>query len=262
MFFNILTPKFLKVFYNALLTGMPSLTYNPYNKNTLHAPFVVKEYSTYINYKLNETQKDYINNFLNKNSDGFELLPASLLKDYLKDYYLSINIYNCTSPLFDFISSDEATRCEINVYVKDKNNVEGTLIMEYASNILSLDPDNLFKPKSNINFDTNHELIYGIVKDNNFELKFNYNRFLDTSIYGKISSNLIKFTDKIFYKNGLYDKVYYDSSLIHNKIIDVNDYEVYFKFFDMEFNKVDSIFYFEEPINFVGGMWYNLNKEF
>jgi len=134
--------------------------------------------------------------------------------------------------------------------------------MEYASNILSLDPDNLFKPKSNINFDTNHELMYGIVKDNNFELKFNYNRFLDTSIYGKISSNLIKFTDKIFYKNGLYDKVYYDSSLIHNKIIDVNDYEVYFKFFDMEFNKVDSIFYFEEPINFVGGMWYNLNKEF
>ena len=62
MLFN--SPKILKVFYNALLTGMPSLTYNPYNKNTLHAPFVVKEYSTYINYKLDEPQKDYINNYI------------------------------------------------------------------------------------------------------------------------------------------------------------------------------------------------------
>ena len=134
--------------------------------------------------------------------------------------------------------------------------------MEYASNILSLDPDNLFKSKSHVKFDTDHELVYGIVKDSNFELKFNYNRFLNTTINNKISSNLIKFTDKIFYKNGLYDKVYYDSSLIHNKIINVNDYEVYFKFFDMEFNKVDNIFYFEEQIHFVGGMWYNLNTNF
>ena len=75
------SPKFLKFFYNALLTGMPSLTYNPFNKNTLHAPFVVNEYSTYINYKLDEPQKDYINNFLNKNSNGFELLPISLIND-------------------------------------------------------------------------------------------------------------------------------------------------------------------------------------
>jgi hypothetical protein len=260
MFFN--SPKFLKLFYSALLTGMPSLTYNPFNKNTLHAPFVVNQYSTYINYKLDESQKEYINNFLDKNTDGFELLPSSLLNDDSEEYFLSINIYNCSSPLFDFISDIIPSRCEINVYVKDKNDIQGTLIMEYASNILSLDPDNLFKSKSQLKFDTDHELVYGIVKDSNFELKFNYNRFLDTTINNKISSNLIKFTDKIFYKNGLYDKVYYDSSLIHNKIINVDDYEVYFKFFDMEFNKVDNIFYFEEKIHFVGGMWYNLNTNF
>ena len=46
MFFNSHTV--LKLFYNALLTGLPSLTYNPFNKNTLHAPFVVNQYSTYI----------------------------------------------------------------------------------------------------------------------------------------------------------------------------------------------------------------------
>ena len=36
MFFGINSNQFLKFFYNALLTGMPSLTYNPINKNILH----------------------------------------------------------------------------------------------------------------------------------------------------------------------------------------------------------------------------------
>ena len=58
--------NFLKLFYSALLTGMPSLTYNPINKNILHAPFTVNEYSTYINYKLNDYQIDSINNYLKK----------------------------------------------------------------------------------------------------------------------------------------------------------------------------------------------------
>ena len=51
---------FLKFFYNALLTGMPSLTYNPFNKNVLHAPFIVDEQSTYINFRLNNEQLNKI----------------------------------------------------------------------------------------------------------------------------------------------------------------------------------------------------------
>ena len=78
MFFN--SPKFLKLFYSALLTGMPSLTYNPFNKNTLHAPFVVNQYSTYINYKLDESQKEYINNFLDNNQVDAKLMYMLKIK--------------------------------------------------------------------------------------------------------------------------------------------------------------------------------------
>ena len=54
----------LKLFYNFMLIGMPSLTTNPINKNILHAPFLVNSYSTYINYRLNNNQYNRIKHFL------------------------------------------------------------------------------------------------------------------------------------------------------------------------------------------------------
>ena len=256
--------KFLKFFYNALLTGMPSLMNNPFNKNVLHTKFCVNEYSTYINYRLNDLQLSNIKSYLDDNTNGLEIIPSSLLKDNNnKDYFLSINIYNCTSPLFDFISEEPATRCELNIYVKDKYENEGTLIVDYASNILSLDPDNLFKSSGKINFNMKNETINGYVNDKKFCLGFYYDILSNELPYNKLSADLIKLSDRIYYKNGLYDKLYYDTSLIDNKIVDCKDYNVYFKFLGMRFEEVDSVFFFENEINFVGGLWDNLyNDEF
>ena len=254
----LLNNNLLKIFYTALLTGMPSITYNPINKNILHAPFTVNEYSTYINYKLNKQQIGAINYFLEEKNNGLKLMPSSLINEKEKEYILSINIYNCTSPIFDFITNKPSTRCEINVYVYDKHNEPGTLIMDYESNILSLDPDNLFKSSGSADFSFNNQYNLGSAKNNNFNLNFYYNHLSNTFEFNKLNSNLIKFTDKIYYPNGIYDKLYYDSSLIHNKIILCNDYNIYFKFLNIEFTDIDSVFYFKNKINFVGGLWYNL----
>ena len=258
MFFGINNKQLLKFFYNALLTGMPSLMNNPINKNILYSPFIVDKYSTYINFKLNNEEYKVINNFLDSKNNGLTIAPSSLINENNEDYFLSINIYNCTSPLFEFISKEPTTRCELNIYVKDKNNNKGTLILDYESNILSLDPENLFKKPGNIKFVNNYEFLQGNVYGKKFILEFNYNKFLNTLVNNKVSSNLVKFTDKIYYPNGYYDKLYYDSSLIHNEIINCKDYNLYFKFLDLEFTNIDSIFYFENKINFVGGLWENL----
>ena len=55
----------LKFVYRGLLTGLPILTYNPISKLNFHSPFDVKPYSTYINYKLDVNQFNYINEYLN-----------------------------------------------------------------------------------------------------------------------------------------------------------------------------------------------------
>ena len=177
-----------------------------------------------------------------------------------KEYFISINIYNCTSPVFDFLTDGPATRCEINTYVVDKNNLKGTLIMDYISNIISLDPDNLFKKKGNIKFEKKNDIVMGYANNNNFNLEFNYNSKYNIDTH-RLSSKLIRFTDVIFYNCGLYDKLYYDSSLIKNNIINCYDNYVKFNFLDLYFDEVHSVFYFQNDINFIGGMWANIFKD-
>ena len=254
--------KILKFFYNALLTGLPSITYNPYNKNILHAPFCVNKFSTYINYCLDDNQVNLINNYLDENTNNFKLVKTKILDDEKpSNYYLSVNIYNCSSPIFNFLSEEPVTRCEINTYVVDEKGVLGTLIMNYDSNILSLDPDNLFKKsvKDSISFKKFNPYILGEVHGSNYDLKFNYNTEYRMYYYSrKVDSKLIKYSDNIFYNCGLYDKLYYDSSLIHNNVMKCNTNNVEFTFLNVKFENPESVFYFSQPINFVGGLWFNI----
>ena len=64
-------------------------------------------------------------------------------------YYLSLNIYNCTSPVF--LNDKVTTRFEINTYVNDECR-KGTLIIDYLSNELSMDPVNIFKRLSSLSY--------------------------------------------------------------------------------------------------------------
>ena len=128
--------RFLRFVYNGVLTGMPAITYNPITQNTLNVPLIVEPYSAYINLKLDNEQSSYLDNYINEYGDDLVIVPINILPREEKSKYLSINIYNCSSPIF---MNDEktTTRCEINTYVVDKNNVKGTLIIDYVSNILN-----------------------------------------------------------------------------------------------------------------------------
>ncbi len=248
--------KLLKFVYNLMLIGMPQMSNNPINKNILHAPFKVDKMSTYINYRLDTNKINAINKILEKNNN-FDLIPLSLINDEEKDYFLSINIYNCSSPIFSFLSKDPVTRCEINTYVVDKNNLKGTLIIDYISNIVSMDADNIFKFPELISFNKIENKLFANAKNNNIDLNFNIN-LQNNKDRSKISNSLVFKTENIFYNSGVYDKLYFDSSLLKNNIINCNDFNIEFKFYDLLFDKVDSVFYFENKINFVGGMWYNI----
>ena len=70
----------LKLFYSALLTGLPPISYNAINQNTLHAPFIVNEGSTYINYKLTNEQFNKINNHLSTKTNNLKSKAINIFK--------------------------------------------------------------------------------------------------------------------------------------------------------------------------------------
>lgn len=251
--------KILRFLSNSLFIGLPFMAYNPINKVPVHAPLYVEEGSTYLNFKLDKQQTDYLNTYISEYNSNLSIVPIEIDDISGKSSYLSVNIYNCSSPLF--MTNKTITRCEINTYVIDNNNIIGTLILDYLCNDLSMDPVNIFKLKSNVHFkkkDIYHTISCNSLKDK-INLKLNFTKFRDIPYV--ISDSLIDYTDNIFYKNGILDKIYYDTSLV--KAITKSPKYVYnfsFIYRDLTFSKIDSFFYFTNKIQFVGSMWDNLYK--
>lgn len=249
----------LKLIYNGLLMGMPSFAYNPINKNNLLAPMQVNKYSTYLNFKLDNEQVDYINTYIENYNSDLKLIPLKMSLYEKSNYYLSVNIYNCTSPVF--INNKNITRCEINTYVQNSDGTKGTLILDYLSNGLSLDPLNIFKKQNLIYFKKSNDniLIDCNSKSEQIYLTADYN-LLKYDNYN-VGDKLIEYTDNIYYKNGIMDKIYYDSTLtkaVIKKPKQISNH--FFIYKNLYFDNIDSIFYFDNGLNFVGSIWDNLYK--
>ena len=245
----------LKFVYRGMLTGLPMLTYNPITKLNFHSPFNVKPFSTYINYQLDNNQYNYINDYL-KNKDS-KLIPEKVsIDDTSKEYFLSINIYNCSVPIIP--GDDDVTRCEINTYVRDPNEGIGTLIMDYTSNALSMDPVNIFKGKEDVTFSNDNNIITGLCSTKNIDLDLSFTHTINDKDFN-ISDHLVDYSDKIFYTNSIFDKLYYDTSLTRAKIkIPKIVNNIKFRFGELNFDTPSSIFYFQDDLNFAGSIWHNL----
>lgn len=246
----------IKFVYRGLLTGMPLLTYNPITKNTFNVPMTVKPFSTYINFKLKPHQVEYLNNYISEYSN-LTLIPTKIRPHLPEDYILSVNIYNCSSPVF-LNEEKEITRCEINTYVSD-NGTNGTLILDYASNELSMDPVNLIKRKENTVFQESgmFQNLHCVSEKDGINLRVEYTKFYAYDTF--ISDDLIGHTDRVYYKNGIYDKIYYDSSLVNATVRTPYLHKNFqFQYKDMNFTNLHSFFFFKDEIRFIGGMWDNV----
>ncbi len=255
---KIINKPFLQFIYSCLLCGVPQYSMNPLNQNRILAELNVKPYSTYINYRLNNNQVNILNNYIKNYSEELNIVPIKLSKYDYPHYYLSINMYNATSPIM--MTNDNLIRCELNTYVKTNDGILGTLILDYVSNTLSMDPVNVFKSSiDKIEFSNDHEVnkLYVDSKDDEIYLDLKY-KLTSDDFY--ISKKLVQFTDLAYYKNGVADKVYYDSTLgsADTKYGELLDGSV-FKYKGMEFFYPDSVFYFDNSLNFIGSVWNNLS---
>jgi len=254
---KIVNKPFLQFIYSCLLCGVPQYSMNPLNQNRILAELNVQQYSSYVNYKLNDTQVNVLNNYIKEYNDDLDIVPIKLSKYSYPNYYLSVNMYNATSPIM--MTNKDIIRCELNTYVKTKDGVLGTLILDYVSNTLSMDPVNIFKKNvGKIKFDNNYNLNRLFVDSEDDELYLDLTYKLTNDDY-YISKKLVEFTDLAYYKNGVADKVYYDSTLGQavTKYGELMSGSI-FKYKGLEFYYPDSVFYFDNSLNFIGSVWYHL----
>ena len=73
MYIQNFFPNIIKIINGMLITGMPIITNNFLNQNSIHVPVTIKEYSTYINYRL-----DNIDQSLNDIDTSFGYVDTRL----------------------------------------------------------------------------------------------------------------------------------------------------------------------------------------
>ena len=288
--------RILKTVYKTLLLGIPQILYNPLRDTNLIVPLQVNEVSTYVNFNLKPCDVCELTQYIHKYNKSLELVPIKLFNDDKEDYYLSINIYNSTSPIF--LTDDPVTRCELNTYIKDKNGNYGTLIIDYITNGQSMDPISLIKLpewEKKCSFVKSGSLcnITCVSPLHKLDMSLDFDLQDPSVVACQLSDELIKYTDNIFYKDGILDKLYYDESLVNAETYKINA-DVSFSFRDLGLGSgsgVDScacdgcacdggacdggacdggggdgdvrphsVFFFKNKINFVGSMWHNLYK--
>ena len=125
-----------------------------------------------------------------------------------------------------------------------------------------MDPVNIFKPRSfSTHYIKNKNRIDITALSKEFQL-FGYIDIENNDKHIFVNHrDLHKYTDNIFYNNGIYDKIYYDSSLTHCKTLKPINNEISFYFDEIQYNKPYSVFYFTTPLCFSGAMWYNIYNE-
>ena len=247
----------LKNFYRFIMVGLPQYVYNPISNNNFLAPLTVEPYSTYVNFKLDEYQVDYLNSYIKEYSDDLTIVPLKISKYEFPTYYINVNVYNCTSPIL--MDDKNIVRCELNTYVKNSDGTLGTVILDYISDGISLDPINLFKKPNKISFskENGYNIIDCTSEKQQIDLQLAYSVLNGEEF--TISTELVDYTDNIYYKNGIMDKIYYDSSLTRAKITETNFISnFHFRYRDLEFTEIDSVFYFRDELRFVGSVWDNL----
>jgi hypothetical protein len=241
----------LKLFHRLLILGSPIMQ---------NAPFNVEPYSTYLNFKLSELQVSKLTNYIREHDDTLRLVPIRISQYESPDYFLSVNIYNVTSPLF-MNENWPVTRCELNTYVKDMAGNIGTLILDYCSNGLSIDPVNLVKWPSYTYFGRDFEgnLRSGGVGDG-FRLMCEMETDVGIDKPFFVSNDLHKHTDLIYYKNGVYDRIRYDASLVYARVLRPVLRSLTFQYnrIGEGENKLHSVFYFPARLNFLCSIWDNL----
>jgi len=243
-----------------MMIGLPQYIYNPISNNNFLAPLTVEPYSTYVNFKLDEYQVDYLNHYIKEFSTDLTIVPLKISKYEFPSYYINVNVYNCTSPIL--MDNKNTVRCELNTYVKNSDGTLGTVILDYISNGISLDPINLFKKSNEISFSrvNGYNIIDCTSEQQQIDLQLSYS-ILNGEEF-TISKELVDYTDNIYYKNGIMDKIYYDSSLTRAKIRETNFISnFHFKYRDLEFTEIDSVFYFRDELRFVGSVWDNLYNQ-
>jgi hypothetical protein len=221
--------------------------------------------SIFINFNIPQKEVKALESYLNL-PDGFKLAKSKMTPGQPARYLLTLNIYE--SP--DALTGQPAFRAEWSVYVKDRNDPSAKgpylMVVDLDSSSPSLDPYNLFTPPTGFAYANNAGRLEGSIQYPNTSKKFSFSFGMPPAKAPsvKLHEPWILANDRIYWRNGVYDMLFYNGLLldadvaeVDPKLVMIDDRSIWSGFIDPTPTQV---LVFRNRLQFVLHPWYNVEE--
>jgi hypothetical protein len=221
--------------------------------------------SIFINFNIPQSKVKALEAYLNL-PDGFKLAKSKMTPRQPARYLLTLNIYESPDPL----SGQRAFRAEWSVYVKDGKDPSAKrpylMVVDADSSSPSLDPYNLFTPPTGFAYANNAGLLEGKIEylDTTEKFSFAFGMPPADAPSVKLHEPWILANDRIYWRNGVYDMLFYNGLLLDADVAEVDprsvvidDRTIWASFIDPTPTQV---LVFRKPLQFVLHPWYNVEE--
>jgi hypothetical protein len=216
--------------------------------------------SMFVNYEIKPDRLDDLIRFL-KLPHGFNLVPMAILEGEPARYYITLNIY-AVDALQGLLSG---LRAEWSVYVSKDGGRASYMIVDAKHNKFSLDAVNWFSPGTKLEHVRKADALSSHVASDNGT--YFQSRVSDAGLRtaGKVYPEVawISANDRIYWRNGVADRAYYDGEFVDVPILNIDlsaftftDTTVWRQFVEPA---PVSVLAYETGFDLVVSPWYNVD---
>ena len=221
--------------------------------------------SIFINFNISRDKVKALEAYLGL-PDGFTLAQSKMTPRQPARYLLTLNVYE--SP--DALSGQPAFRAEWSVYVKDGRDPTAKgpylMVVDVDSNSPSLNPYDLFSPPTGFAYANNAGRLEGTVQNLDTTEKFSFAFGMPPADAPsvKLHEPWILANDRIYWRNGVYDMLFYNGLLLDANVTEVDPKSVVIHDSTIWSGFIDptptQVLVFRNPLQFVLHPWYNAEE--
>ncbi len=210
--------------------------------------------SLYINFEIKPSALDAFTKLIDL-PEELELVPVRVLADEQPAYLLTLNIYEVSGLV-------SGSRAEWSTYVDDGDGKPRYMILEAQSSSGSMDPVNIVTRADTVEHVRNGMELFSRV-DSGQGSSFTATIGLsDAQPMSRLANEWIGANDRIYWRNGIFDRAWYDASLfdspvrlVSGKDIDIDDQTPWARFVK---RRPRHVLRYESELQFMLSPWFNV----
>jgi hypothetical protein len=218
--------------------------------------FTVEDHpcSIYFNFRIRPECREEFTRYINL-AGGLPLSPIRCLADEDPELILTLNIYEVSGIV-------SGLRAEWSTYIVDKEGKPCYMVLEARCAKGSLDPVELFTQPGRVEHSMTSSAVESLVASNEGALFRSTCKLREEHPVARIATEWIVANDNIYWRNGIYDRTYYDGNMIDAPVrsipiedVSIDDQTHWVRFVDPE---PKHVLKYDGPLHFMITPWFNV----